>query len=300
MHQSSFDKMKKFRDTYLDPIKELRILDVGSLDVNGTYAQLFSNPKWTYKGVDMTNGKNVDFVLNNAYNWNQIPQNSFDVVISGQSFEHMEYFWITMLQINRVLKVGGLTCIIAPSKGHEHRYPNDCWRYYPDGMTALAKWARMEVIEASTQWENQNYSDSSNEWGDSVLVCMKVVNTHELDEMLNMSINWIGLDKNSRLEEIKNLHRINNEEETNVIKKYSEILKNRITINKKTNPNWREAIFYLLMVYDEREDLQVAFKNLENQEDLTDLLQWAANYGINEDLRLSPYTNLYRKFVSVK
>ena len=30
----------------------------------------------------------------------------------------------------------------APSRGPEHRYPNDCWRFYPDGYRALAKYAR--------------------------------------------------------------------------------------------------------------------------------------------------------------
>ena len=76
--------------------------------------------------MDMTPGKNVDIVLPSPYRWRGIESNSVDVLISGQAFEHIEFFWITMLEIARVLKPGGLCCIIAPSGGAEHKYPVDC------------------------------------------------------------------------------------------------------------------------------------------------------------------------------
>lgn len=143
--------MKRFKGTYLDPSKNLKILEVGSLDVNGTYASLFNEPNWTYHGADMSAGKNVNIVLSNPYDWSNIEASSYDVVISGQAFEHIEYFWVTTLQINRVLKTGGLACVIAPAGGREHCYPTDCWRYYRDGMRVIAKWGKLEVIESTTQ-----------------------------------------------------------------------------------------------------------------------------------------------------
>ena len=179
MHQSSLDKMLAFRNKYLTIKKneELLILDLGSLDVNGSYREYFDHAlgaDWTYCGIDMAAGKNVDIVLKNPYNWREIKSNSADVLISGQAFEHIEFFWITMLEIARVLKPGGMCCIIAPSGGVEHRYPVDCWRFYPDGFAALTRFARLELVEVFTQWEpDSRYTEHSNIWRDTVLVCRK-------------------------------------------------------------------------------------------------------------------------------
>ena len=116
----------------------------------------------------------MDIVLKNPYKWTEIRSRSADVLISGQAFEHIEFFWITMLEIERVLKPGGLCCIIAPSGGFEHRYPVDCWRFYPDGFTALARFARLDVLEVSTQWQpDPRCTDDSNAWQDTMLVCKK-------------------------------------------------------------------------------------------------------------------------------
>ncbi|MGB9498501.1 MAG: methyltransferase domain-containing protein [Dissulfuribacterales bacterium] len=176
MHQSSFDKMLAFKTKYLDALndKPIVILDLGSLDVNGSYQEIFDRPAWHYRGLDMTPGKNVDIVLKNPYHWKEVGSNSVDVLVSGQAFEHIEFFWISMLEIARVLKPGGLCCIIAPSGGYEHKYPVDCWRFYPDGFSALARFARLKVIEVSTQWElDDRYDKRSNSWHDSMLVCRK-------------------------------------------------------------------------------------------------------------------------------
>jgi SAM-dependent methyltransferase len=178
MHESSMDKMRLFRKKHLQGKEEtpLNIVDLGSLDVVGnfTYKEIFDSPNWTYTGVDMAEGNNVDIVLKNPYAWREIKSNSVDVFISGQAFEHVEYVWILMLEVFRVLKPGGICCIIAPAGGFEHRYPVDCWRFYPDGMKALAKFSGMTTVEAYTQWEPEDYStDNSDVWQDSVLVCSK-------------------------------------------------------------------------------------------------------------------------------
>lgn len=168
--------MLAFRNKYLDSRKNeaLLILDLGSLDVNGSYRGYFDTSPWTYRGMDMVPGKNVDIVLENPYKWREVKSSSVDALISGQAFEHIEFFWITMLEIARVLKPGGLCCIIAPSGGPEHRYPVDCWRFYPDGMAAMARFAGLGVIEVSTKWESDiQYPDLSNTWRDSVLICRK-------------------------------------------------------------------------------------------------------------------------------
>lgn len=176
MHQSSFDKMADFRARYLGGREHepLTILDLGSQDINGSYRQLFDVPNWRYLGIDMADGPNVDVVLRDPYNWNEIAAESADVLISGQTFEHTEFFWLTMQQTARALKPRGICCIIAPSSGPEHRYPVDCWRVFPDGLRAAARWAGLETLEATTQWEDlPQYDSESNKWHDSMLVARK-------------------------------------------------------------------------------------------------------------------------------
>jgi SAM-dependent methyltransferase len=175
MHQSSIDKMQSFKDKYLaDKRSEQSIvLDLGSQNIGGCYKQIFDGEDWNYSGVDLAPGDNVDIVLRNPYQWEEIRSNSVDVLISGQTLEHAEYFWLTMMEIARVLKPGGLCCLVAPSSGYEHRYPVDCWRFYPDGMRAMANFARLQVLDAYTQWDDEEYADGSNVWHDSVLIASK-------------------------------------------------------------------------------------------------------------------------------
>jgi len=168
MHKSSYQRMNRFIEVYLDPDQETTILDLGSMDVNGSYRNLFNNPKWTYIGVDLDPGENVDCVIKDPYRWEEIADESIDVVVSGQAFEHVEFFWLSFQELARKLKPGGLTCLIVPSRGFEHRYPVDCWRFYPDGMKALAAWAGLELVEAHTQWDREGWDDDSDEWGDTV------------------------------------------------------------------------------------------------------------------------------------
>lgn len=287
--------MKKFRDTYLDTSKHLSILDVGSSEVNGTYASLFKHEKWTYHGADIHQGKNVDILLDNPYKWDQIKSNSYDVVISGQAYEHIEYFWITTLQINRVLKVGGISCIIAPSSGQEHRYPTDCWRFYPDGLQTIAKWGKMEVIEATTQWQNEKYEDGSDEWKDSMLVCMKLAETPELESVLEMMHSWVGL-QNPKIESMKKNLTTIRDLPTAIQQNFVEIQLDKILENKKVFPSWYEAVSYLMLVYSERPDLRAEFPKVESNGEFLELFCWAKEFGVLEDPRLAPYTDFYKKY----
>lgn len=167
--------MRKFVDKYLIDYrsKSLKILDIGSQDINGSYKPLFDNPGWEYSGLDMVEGKNVDVAIKDAYDWKEVRSNTYDIVISGQVLEHVEFFWVTMCEITRVLKNGGLCCIIVPSSGVEHKYPLDCWRFFPDGVKALARFAKLEIIDAYNCWDPPIIEGEANEWKDTVLICKK-------------------------------------------------------------------------------------------------------------------------------
>lgn len=142
------------------------VVDIGSYDVNGSYKEHFDDPAWKYVGVDLEAGPNVDVVLESPY---RLPfaTGSIDVLVSGQAIEHMDYFWLSWLEMVRVTAPGGLIFLLAPSRGPEHRYPVDCWRFYPDGFRALAQWGGADLVEATTDWEPDEDPDSAL-WGDTV------------------------------------------------------------------------------------------------------------------------------------
>ncbi|MBE6489644.1 MAG: class I SAM-dependent methyltransferase [Methanobrevibacter sp.] len=171
MHKNSHSKMEWFKNTYLSIGENLDILDVGSLDNAGNYnySDIFDEVNWNYTGLDFQAGNNVDIVVTDIYNWFEIEDNSYDVVISGQFFEHLEFFWLTMSQIERVLKPGGYVCIIAPSAGPRHGgdMPN-CYKFYEDGFRALAKYVDLDVIHVSV-----DDREEAKPWHDACLVAYK-------------------------------------------------------------------------------------------------------------------------------
>ena len=155
--------LSAFRD------EPLEILDFGSQMVDGqelSYVEFFDDPAWNYRGLDIEAGVNVDIVVEDPYDWTSVESDSTDLVISGQAFEHVEFFWGSMFEIIRVLKPGGVATIIAPSGGFEHRYPVDCWRFYKDGFAALSRYVECDLIDVFTDWGNLD-------WEDSILVVRK-------------------------------------------------------------------------------------------------------------------------------
>jgi SAM-dependent methyltransferase len=165
MCNTSMENMKNFIEKYLHNEK-IKVIDIGSMDVElcGNYRQLFEGRNEKYIGIDLSEGLNVDVVLEDPY---KLPykNNSIDCVISGNTFEHIEYPWSMFEEIKRVLKKDGLVCIIAPSHGKEHKYPVDCYRYFPDGFRALAKYVDLEVLEC--------FYDERGHWKDCILIARK-------------------------------------------------------------------------------------------------------------------------------
>jgi len=138
MHDTALIYGKKFFDTYLKNVENLTIVDIGSEDVNGSLRSIAPSNN-TYVGVDFAKAKGVDIVITDPYS---LPFNNetVDVVVSSSCFEHSEFFWLVFNEMLRILKPSGLIYMNVPSNGAYHRYPVDCWRFYPDSGVALQNW----------------------------------------------------------------------------------------------------------------------------------------------------------------
>lgn len=106
--------------------KRKLIIDIGSLDINGSNQYLFENSG--YIGVDLFPGKNVDIACKGHELG--LPNESVDVVISTECFEHDSYYGKTIQNIYRMLKPGGLfifSCATTgrPEHGTRRTTPDD-------------------------------------------------------------------------------------------------------------------------------------------------------------------------------
>jgi len=139
MHDTALNFGKLFLDTYASSTTPLKLVEVGSKDVNGSIRQ-FAAPHHSYIGLDFDAGRGVDIVLEDAYSF-PFENDSVDILLTSSCFEHSEFFWLTFLECQRILNPRGIMYLNAPSNGLFHRHPVDCWRFYPDSGLALARWA---------------------------------------------------------------------------------------------------------------------------------------------------------------
>lgn len=168
MHPTALDNGQLFFQTYVH--QPCRVLDIGAQDVNGSLRQLAPSG-CEYLGLDFVPGPGVDVVLADPYVL-PFPDASADVVVSSSCFEHVEFFWLMFNELLRVLKPAGLFYLNAPSNGDYHRYPVDCWRFYPDAAMALVRWGqrsgyRPALLESFTTYQRLDV------WNDSVAVFLK-------------------------------------------------------------------------------------------------------------------------------
>jgi len=143
MHPSVFEETRDILAKY--KLLPVDVVDVGSLDVNGTYKDLF--PDCQYTGVDVTSGPNVDLLMPNEF---EIPlyNSTAGLVVCGSCLEHCRNPHRLVEEIFRVLRPGGWALLNAPMHWREHRYPLDCFRILPDGMAAMLELAGFNVVEA--------------------------------------------------------------------------------------------------------------------------------------------------------
>lgn len=156
MHDPATDKFQVFLRAYLGAYEHtpLSVLDVGSRAVDGaetgTRRADIERRGWTYVGIDIAAGPNVDLVVADD-DWREVGSDSRDVVLCSQVLEHTRHPWRVVQEIGRVLRPRGIGFLAAPSAGHVHRYPEDCFRYRPDGLPALARTGGLDVIDANVR-----------------------------------------------------------------------------------------------------------------------------------------------------
>ena len=136
-----------------DDIKEKKVLDVGSFDVNGSLRPhiMTLEPK-SYIGIDMEKGPGVDIVCTADHISDKFEKESFDVVINTELLEHVKDWKKVISNIKNVCKNGGIILITTRSLGFQfHPYPIDYWRYEIEDMKNIFSDCNILILEKDSQ-----------------------------------------------------------------------------------------------------------------------------------------------------
>ena len=114
LQQDYLEKVKQLHPKYFSDVK---ILDIGSLDINGNNKFVFEHPYY-YIGLDLGEGPNVDVICpGHLYDSGFL----FDVTISTECFEHDPEYDQSLIKIYSMLKPNGLFVFTCASTGRaEH------------------------------------------------------------------------------------------------------------------------------------------------------------------------------------
>ena len=220
MHATSLQNMQHFISKWISTViengienRKINVLDVGGADYNGSYRQLFPSEFFNYLVCDIAASQGVDVLMTNV-SLIPVESESFDLVISGQTFEHCPKFWELFSEMSRVCKPTGIIVVIAPSAGPEHKFPSDNYRFYPGAFNFLASENRLELLDL--HW------DSRGAWKDLVGVFSKEKKTridfktgNTLLRHSSASSEYIPEENQSKgkrgyLEVLEQIHRIRN------------------------------------------------------------------------------------------
>lgn len=168
MHDTAYESGRLFLETYCN--SDHMIVEIGSQNVNGSLRD-FCPKGAIYLGIDVNHGPGVDLCVVPG---KELPLRAefADAVISSSVFEHDSCFWETFVELVRILKPGGFLYVNAPSNGAYHRYPRDCWRFYPDcgeAFVALAR-ARNYPLTLVESFIAERHDDH---WNDLVAIFIK-------------------------------------------------------------------------------------------------------------------------------
>lgn len=137
-HTTQQEFVKRLSEEFPNHFNNIKMLEIGSLNINGTMRTHFKD--CTYVGVDVDKGKDVDLVCEGQLV--DHPDNTYDTSGSCNCFEHNPHWVETFRNMHRMTRKNGLVFIAVPTTGYgEHgtsrSYPNDSpltigkgWDYY--------------------------------------------------------------------------------------------------------------------------------------------------------------------------
>ena len=141
MHATALDFVT--RALSVEDVEGLRVLEVGSYDVNGSVRPYVESLRPAeYLGIDQSEGPRVDRVMDCLDMVDELGAETFDVVISTEMLEHVRNWQASIEALIDMVRLDGLLVITTRSPGFPyHAYPEDHWRYTVEQMRQIIEGA---------------------------------------------------------------------------------------------------------------------------------------------------------------
>jgi len=138
----------------------LKVLEIGSRVVgNASRRSLFPGASY-YAGFDYYPDSNTDVVGDAHKLSSYFGDERFDAIFSDSVLEHLAMPWLVVIEINKLLKLGGVTFHSTPCCWPVHERPWDFWRISDFGLKILFSRALgFEVVKVGLTAPLYMYSD---------------------------------------------------------------------------------------------------------------------------------------------
>lgn len=114
-----------------------RYLEIGSRARSGVVRRNLVPQGWTYTGMDVMAGDNVD-VVGDAHRLSKLfPESRFDAVSAFSVLEHIMMPWKFIIELNRVMHAGAVGLFTTHQCWPIHDAPWDFWRFSDNSWAAL-------------------------------------------------------------------------------------------------------------------------------------------------------------------
>jgi SAM-dependent methyltransferase len=129
-------------------VRGRRVVEIGSYDVNGSLRPTIESLQPAdYVGIDIRPGPGVDELCPVERLAERFGSESFDLVVSTSTLEHVRRWRQAISNIKHVCRPEGIVLITAPSDFPFHAYPNDFWRYEPMDVETIFSDFEILVLE---------------------------------------------------------------------------------------------------------------------------------------------------------
>jgi len=150
-HKQQWEFCKLVKKKFPSYFRNVKVLDIGSYDVNGNESFLFENSEFI--GLDIGPGPGVDVVC--PAQLYDAPDNTFDTIISCECWEHNPYYIESIKNAIRMLKPNGLflfTCATTGRPVHGVASLEDM------GKSTYKEWKTLPNVSRK-DWDNEYYKN---------------------------------------------------------------------------------------------------------------------------------------------